>query len=98
MAPELHNKQEFDGEKVDVWSIGATTITMITSQLPYDIPDVVDSKFALLTTNLPLYLQFYQVEVCPTLCCLLGWMLQIEPEQRPTLEQILQHEYFSSIR
>jgi serine/threonine protein kinase len=92
MAPETYNNEAFDGVMVDVWLIGTTTIAMLASQLPYDRPTIRDAKYQLLTSNLNVYLQDCGVTVSPPLIDLLKWMLKVNPQDRPSLEQILQHE------
>lgn len=94
MAPEIfhHGKNMYvDGRKVDVWSLGVTLYMMATASEPFSLPSPADGNFRYLILDHGL-INSGDAFSRP-LKNLLHWMLQVDPTHRPTMEQILQHEW-----
>lgn len=92
MAPELHEKVARYGAEVDVWSFGCMAYEMANGGAPPNArlqPDLNMFK------NIPMP-RLDDTEYSNDLCNLVESCLQINPEDRPTFEELLQHKLFAN--
>jgi serine/threonine protein kinase len=90
-APEILLHQNYDGQAVDVWSLGVVLCTMVAGALPWptlEMPAVfqciIEGKY-----ELPM--------PCSTLLAgLVRGMLQVDPSQRMTLKQVADHPWLKA--
>jgi len=95
MSPEIYaNKDIFDGFAVDLWAAGVILYIMLTGFPPYDIPAREDERFDIICSgDLVRQLHAWEVYVSEEAGHLLQWMLTPEHEARPTLAQVMRHEW-----
>jgi len=100
VAPEVYAGEEFDGFKADVWSVGIVLWAMLTGGLVYRHPCLKDSRFQLLTLGKPGILKLLEVDqvwdVPDIIIDLLSKMLNVDPTQRPLIEDVLSHPWVDS--
>lgn len=92
MAPEVYEERPYD-KKADIWSFGITVIEMIDKQVPYveDHPDVAHRRIMELGIVDIRSWETLSYEFQDFLCrC-----LEIEPEERATAEELLQHPFLT---
>jgi serine/threonine protein kinase len=88
-APEVLNCSDYMPDKADVWSLGVLLYTLVTKTWPYvsaseeEIYNQVSSGRVTLTGNLD-----------PQLVFLLNSIFQVEPQLRPSVEQITSPPWF----
>lgn len=90
MAPEVIKNEEY-GRKADVWSIGCTLVEMITGKHPwYPLQNAFAVMYHVTNTDSP-------PEIPPTTSAaaidFLSLCLQRDPDYRPTVDELLQHEF-----
>ena len=79
----------YAGPKVDIWSCGIILFAMLCAHLPFDDESVavLFKKIRLRCFKIPTYLSLEVVDLITS-------MLQVEPVNRVTVEQIKDHEWF----
>ena len=87
-APECLYHKAYDGQKSDIWSLGVNLYLMVTGKHPWNISNINVMMRDIVTCN-------YQVpkDVSPECKDLICRILVAEPENRPTLDQILKHPW-----
>ncbi|KAL3777795.1 hypothetical protein HJC23_003568 [Cyclotella cryptica] len=95
MSPEIFaNKTNFDGFAVDLWSAGVILYIMVTGFPPYDMPAKEDERFQIICNgDLMKQLEAWEIYISEEAGHLLQWMLSPNPEDRPTLSQVMLHEW-----
>jgi serine/threonine protein kinase len=95
MSPEIFaNRDNFDGFAVDLWSAGVIAYIMLTGFPPYDMPALEDERFAIICNgDLMQQLQAWDIYLSEEAGHLLQWMLSPNPKDRPTLSQVMLHEW-----
>ncbi|XP_049782378.1 serine/threonine-protein kinase PLK1-like [Schistocerca gregaria] len=90
IAPEVLNKLSYSFE-ADVWAIGCIMFAMLVGQPPFETATLKDT-YARIVSNK------YTLPPCvsETACSLIRVLLQPLPEDRPKLEDICKHEFFTS--
>jgi serine/threonine protein kinase len=83
VAPELFRGHGIDPYKADVFSLGATFYHIATRHAPYGEDDLVK-------TQLPPF----PADFIPELKQLIIAMLYLDPRARPTIKDVLRHQYF----
>ncbi|KAH3902329.1 non-specific serine/threonine protein kinase SCDLUD_002149 [Saccharomycodes ludwigii] len=90
MAPELIERKNYDGYKIDVWALGVILYTMLFGLMPFDEADELKTKWAIINED-PVYDE--QIVESKSAIDLLQKMLNKDPYKRPLLKEILMHEY-----
>ena len=94
MSPEIWlNQEPFDGAAADVWSCGTILFCMITGTRPYKKP--FDLQFRAVTQNLRQLLLHFGVNMSEEGINLLQGMLTIDPRNRLTIEEVINHPWFA---
>ncbi|OHT12846.1 AGC family protein kinase [Tritrichomonas foetus] len=91
MAPEIHNLGIYDPFKADVWSLGVTFYYIATKKVPFVITTIEEFKKSLNSRNIMFPANFPNYE----LAIVIKKMLTVEPELRPTVDEILQYKIFN---
>ncbi|TRY81748.1 hypothetical protein DNTS_031661 [Danionella cerebrum] len=91
--PEVIMGTPYEPKKFDVWSIGVVLYVMVTGTMPYD--DDGSLKQLLKCQKMPLsYSDDAGVEdLCKTF---IGFLLQTNPAERPTIQQVAQHPWLQA--
>lgn len=89
MAPELLKKIEFNAIKADIWALGVTFFYMATRTYPF-LGSCGDMCLKLIKEgNYPLF-----AVRNPLLRQLIGKCLAVNPEERPSIDELLKLPYF----
>jgi serine/threonine protein kinase len=96
MSPEIYkNRTSFDGSAVDVWTAGTILFCMVTGNRSYQRPHSSDPQFYWMTRGLPQLLSDWRVILSPEGVHLLQNMLQVEARLRLTLDEVVNHRWFT---
>ena len=91
-APEVKNKPTYNPVKADIWSLGILLHVMTLGYFPHSKNDANMEHYHRGTINLA----FAQRDCSPLLCELLTSILNVNPAERPSIAQILNHPWFAS--
>ena len=86
--PEIISNEAYDGKKGDVWSLGVVLFTMATGSLPWRD-----------TNQMFLFQEIKNADyripnfVDPKLSDLIQQMMNPKPEERPSMEQLMEHPW-----
>lgn len=94
MAPELALGNSYDN-KIDVWSIGILAIQLAEGRIPYCNESPM--KILLLTATKPAFLLTDPGKWSNKFIDIVGQCLQKDPEIRPSICDLLFHEFFTSL-
>jgi len=89
-APEMLLAKKYSGLEVDIWSLGVILYTLLCGALPFDDDDENEMKHKIIKGEYEME-EFLSNEAKD----LIRSILQLEPSERPTLKQILQHTWFT---
>jgi len=93
MAPELISRSDY-GEKVDIWSVGISVVELMTGVPPINTLDPIKALEVIQTKGIVgLKPKRFSEEMCHfvnTRC------LQIEPNQRATAAELLEHPWITT--
>jgi serine/threonine protein kinase len=96
MSPEIFiNKDPFDGEAVDIWSLGTILFCMLTGNRSYHRPDPSDAQFFWMTSGIERLLKDWDVNISLEAVDLLKGMLKTNPRDRLTLQEVMAHAWFN---
>ncbi|CEP60126.1 non-specific serine/threonine protein kinase LALA0_S01e03620g [Lachancea lanzarotensis] len=89
MAPELIERKPYEGYKTDIWSLGIILYTLIHGSMPFEEEDETRTKLKIVNDN-PGYNRDLVDNAGEDLISIL---LNKDPNQRPSLTQVLQHPF-----
>lgn len=91
IAPEVLDSKLGHSFEVDIWALGVIMYTLLVGRPPFETNDV-KKTYNLIKMNA--YSFPDQVSVSPEAKSLITQILKSDPTRRPTLNEILQHEFF----
>ncbi|KAK1933545.1 Serine/threonine protein kinase OSK4 [Phytophthora citrophthora] len=88
----------YNGLQADIWSLGVVLFILVTGIPPFEKANEVDARFRLVSkpggsVRALLHAWGQEDRLPRELQDLLDWMLRVDPRQRPTAEQICQHQW-----
>ncbi|XP_078417072.1 serine/threonine-protein kinase PLK3 [Cetorhinus maximus] len=89
LAPEVLNKQGH-GPEADIWSLGCVMYTMLFGRPPFETSDLKDTYRCIRAVEYTMPSSFSVAAKD-----LVGSILKKNPEQRPTLDEIMNHDFFT---
>lgn len=93
IAPEVLDSKLGHSFEVDIWALGVIMYTLLVGRPPFETNDV-KKTYNLIKMNA--YSFPDQVAVSPEAKSLITQILKSDPLRRPTLKEILQHDFFHS--
>ncbi len=98
MSPEIFlNREPFDGFAIDLWAAGVILYIMLTGFPPYDHATQADQRFEIIVEGqLMDQLRTWEIEISDEAGELLQAMLQLDPRDRLTLEQVISHPWVTN--
>uniref|UniRef100_A0A7N6B3W5 non-specific serine/threonine protein kinase n=1 Tax=Anabas testudineus TaxID=64144 RepID=A0A7N6B3W5_ANATE len=87
-APELFEGKEYDGPKVDIWSLGVVLYVLVCGALPFDGSTLHNLRARVLSGKFRI--PFFMSTDCEYL---IRHMLVLEPSRRLTMEQICKNKW-----
>ncbi|XP_067364095.1 serine/threonine-protein kinase SIK3 homolog isoform X3 [Channa argus] len=87
-APELFEGKEYDGPKVDIWSLGVVLYVLVCGALPFDGSTLHNLRARVLSGKFRI--PFFMSTDCEYL---IRHMLVLEPSKRLTMEQICKNKW-----
>ncbi|KAI5282584.1 serine/threonine-protein kinase SIK3 isoform X1 [Manis pentadactyla] len=87
-APELFEGKEYDGPKVDIWSLGVVLYVLVCGALPFDGGTLQDLRARVLSGKFRI--PFFMSTECEHL---IRHMLVLDPNKRLSMEQICKHKW-----
>ncbi|XP_040183598.1 serine/threonine-protein kinase SIK3 isoform X1 [Rana temporaria] len=87
-APELFEGKEYEGPKVDIWSLGVVLYVLVCGALPFDGSTLQNLRARVLSGKFRI--PFFMSTECEHL---IRHMLILEPSRRLTMEQICKHKW-----
>jgi len=91
MAPEVILRKPY-GPKVDIWSLGSICYTLATGNPPYQSEGSLRAMFYISTKGGPALPN--EESYSKEFLSFLDWCYQIEPDFRPTADELLTHPFF----
>ncbi|XP_066567173.1 serine/threonine-protein kinase SIK3 homolog isoform X2 [Amia ocellicauda] len=87
-APELFEGKEYDGPKVDIWSLGVVLYVLVCGALPFDGSTLQNLRARVLSGKFRI--PFFMSTDCEYL---IRHMLVLEPSKRLSMEQICKNKW-----
>ncbi|CAD8122696.1 unnamed protein product [Paramecium sonneborni] len=89
MAPEIVTRQEYRGDKSDVWALGVVLFTMLQGVFPFK-GDTDSELYTRIQSG-----EFTIIhDISKEAIALLYGMLTIDPDERPTVQELLNYPWF----
>mmetsp|Transcript_1333 Transcript_1333/g.1799 ORF Transcript_1333/g.1799 Transcript_1333/m.1799 type:complete len:505 (-) Transcript_1333:40-1554(-) len=98
MSPEIfQNSDHFDGFAIDLWAAGVILYIMLTGFPPYDHATRADQRFEIIVEGqLVEQLRTWEIEVSDEAGGLMQAMLRLNPRDRLSLEQVMNHPWVTN--
>ncbi|XP_061432783.1 serine/threonine-protein kinase SIK3-like [Lethenteron reissneri] len=90
-APELFEGKEYEGPKVDIWSLGVVLYVLVCGALPFDGSTLQNLRARVLSGKFRI--PFFMSTECEHL---IRHMLVLEPSKRLSMEQACRHKWMKS--
>uniref|UniRef100_UPI00398EAA95 serine/threonine-protein kinase SIK3 homolog isoform X3 n=1 Tax=Pristiophorus japonicus TaxID=55135 RepID=UPI00398EAA95 len=87
-APELFEGKEYDGPKVDIWSLGVVLYVLVCGALPFDGSTLQNLRARVLSGKFRI--PFFMSTECEHL---IRHMLVLDPSKRLSVDQICKHKW-----
>ena len=91
IAPEVLDGKNGHSYEVDVWSLGVIIYTLLIGKPPYETSDV---KTTYKKIRMNSYTFPEHIKISKEVKSLISSILNLDPAKRPSLTQILEHEFF----
>jgi polo-like kinase 1 len=91
IAPEILEGKNGHSYEVDTWSLGVIIYTLLIGKPPFETSDVKTTYKKIKQNN---YCFPESPKISPQAKDLVKTILTLDPEKRPSLNQILEHEFF----
>lgn len=88
-APEISSRYVYDGFQADVWSLGIVLFALLFGTFPYSVSDLNHIKMGWFV---PIPFDPHS-DVSESARCLLESMLSVDPDRRPTISEIMRHNW-----
>ncbi|KAK9809125.1 hypothetical protein WJX72_009712 [[Myrmecia] bisecta] len=95
IAPEVLRSKNGHGLEADIWSLGVVLYTMLVGRPPFETPNV---KMTYSRIRANAYCFPTENPVSAEATDLIRSMLRLQPERRPSLDQIRNHAFFARFR
>ncbi|CAM9461673.1 unnamed protein product [Ascophyllum nodosum] len=108
MAPEIFRRQEYDGRKIDIWSVGVMLLVCLAGEYPWEAPTMVPTlqlsfsailRYNYLAQNGPAYLlrmMRLDSRLSGPVLDLLCTLLVVKPANRPSsATELANHPFFT---
>ena len=93
IAPEVLDSKTGHSFEVDIWALGVIMYTLLIGRPPFETNDV-KKTYNLIKMNA--YSFPDQISISPEAKSLITQILKSDPNRRPTLTEILEHEFFNT--
>jgi serine/threonine protein kinase len=90
-APEILRGEQYDGRKVDIWSLGVVLYAMCSGGMPWTSHDAREVRAQVLAGRFEL-----PRVVPPVIRSVIERMMDPDPEQRPTVSELLEDPWVSA--
>ena len=108
MAPEVIEEKEYDGEKADIFSTGVLIFTILTGKLPFPIAKIFNTgkkinqlyRFIKEKDEKNYWETLKEEDIdgfSPEFKDLFLKMVAFEPSERPTIKEILNHDWMKEV-
>jgi serine/threonine protein kinase len=91
MAPEMLFKSEYD-YRVDIWALGVLLYEMLHGFAPFKGKNAADVQEAMLRGDYE-----FASHLSEQVKALIGSVLQFQADKRPSLEEILRHQWVTDM-
>ena len=98
MSPEIYqNTDDFDGFAIDLWAAGVILYIMLTGFPPYDHATMADKRFEIIVEGeLIEQLRTWEIYLSDEAGDLMQKMLRLDPKERLTLAQVMEHPWVTN--
>lgn len=91
MAPEIHQNKPYQGDAADVWALGVLLFVMVTGRFPFMSTNFEEFHNLIASGE---YHFPKNMKLSDEAKSLINSCLNFEPTKRPTVQTLLQHEWF----
>lgn len=93
IAPEILDEKSGHSYPVDIWSLGVIIYTLIIGKPPFETPEVKSTYRKIKANN---YVFPDHATISENAKDLIRSILKTNPDERPTLDKILEHPFLTS--